>query len=69
VVVRRRSLIFIYIGPGPWHRFNLERWEEAALELVAREEGALVLGQEVEQKRSDRRLYLDSIYTVLIIGI
>jgi hypothetical protein len=48
VVIRRRSLIFLYIGDGRWHRFNLERLEAAALELAAREVSALAQGQEVE---------------------
>jgi len=46
VVVRRRSLIFVYIRDGNWPRFDLERLETAALRLA--EEEALAQGQEVE---------------------
>jgi hypothetical protein len=48
VVVRRGSLIFLYIGDGQWHRFNLSQLETAALKLAVRELGALEEVQEVE---------------------
>jgi hypothetical protein len=42
VVIRRQSLIFVYIGDGQWHRFDLEVLEVAALDLAAQESEALV---------------------------
>jgi hypothetical protein len=41
VVVRRGSLIFVYIGDGNWHRFNLTELEDAAVRLQLQEEIAL----------------------------
>jgi hypothetical protein len=41
LVFRRRSLIFVYIGGGYWHRFNLTELEDAAVHLQLREEIAL----------------------------
>jgi len=41
VVVRRGNLIFVYIGDGNWHRFNLTELEDAAVELQLSEEIAL----------------------------
>ena len=41
VVVRRRSLIFVYIGDGNWHRFDLAVLEDAAVGLQLSEEIAL----------------------------
>jgi hypothetical protein len=41
VVVRPGNLIFVYIGDGNWHRFDLERLEDAVLGLVLREQIAL----------------------------
>jgi hypothetical protein len=38
VVDRRRNLVLVYIGDGNWHRFDLERLEGTATELVLREE-------------------------------
>jgi hypothetical protein len=34
VVVRRRNVIFVYIGDGNWHRFDLDQLEIAALALA-----------------------------------
>jgi len=48
VVTRRESLIFVYIGDGQWHSFDLERLEAAARELATRESEALANGEEVE---------------------
>jgi hypothetical protein len=68
--------MFVGIGDGYWHRFDVDRLEEAALELGLREQIALarrargcVLGQDEERKRLDRRLYLDSINIGLIFGV
>jgi hypothetical protein len=41
VVVRRGSLIYVYIGDGNWHRFDLNVLEDAAIQLQLREEIAL----------------------------
>jgi len=48
VVVRWCSLIFVNIGVGLWHRFDLETFKAAALEVAAREACALDKVQEVE---------------------
>jgi hypothetical protein len=48
VVARRGSIIFVYIGEGQCHHFNLDIVNAAAMELVERESSALVEGQEVE---------------------
>jgi hypothetical protein len=48
VGARRGNLISLYIADCCWHRFDLDRIEPAALELAAKETGALVNGQEVE---------------------
>jgi hypothetical protein len=55
VVVQLRSLIFVYIGDGQWHFFNLERLEAVALELAAWELSTRVEGQEVESQDKTRR--------------
>ena len=41
MVARRRGLIYVYNGDGNWHRFDLGRLEEVALELVLQEQIAL----------------------------
>jgi hypothetical protein len=48
VVVQQGSLVYVFIGDGNWHRFNLDRLGEAALESTRRESGALLNSQEVE---------------------
>jgi hypothetical protein len=45
---RQGNLMFVYIGEGNWHRFNLEELEAAALELARRQVVALEEGQQVE---------------------
>jgi len=64
------------MGDGNWHRFDLVRIEDAALELELNEQIAHarrarggVFEQDEERKRLDRWLYLDSINIVLVIGI
>ena len=41
MVIRRGNLIYVYIGDGNWHRFNLVELDDAALELALREQVAL----------------------------
>jgi hypothetical protein len=55
VVAQQGNLVFAYIGDGQWHRFDQDRLEAAALELVARELEAFALGQEVESWDKTRR--------------
>ena len=48
VVTQQRGVIFVYIGDGLQHRFDLDRLEAAALELARGEGEALAQGQQVE---------------------
>jgi hypothetical protein len=55
VVIGQRRLIFVHFGNGHWHRFDLERLEAAAWNLVRRDMSTLASGQAVVSEDTTRR--------------